>query len=421
MRIFCFLLLPFALFSQSVENPYNEQRLYDDEVRAVQLYLRGAPLTFPMVALNAPNGSLVLSFDHLGTEVRNYTYSLHLCDANWQPTELDDNQYIDGFTEDRISEFYNSFNTLKQYVHYNLHLPNANTRWTKSGNYLLKVYDITEDKYLVMVRRFVVVEQVWSLATDFTRPVNVQKMNTHHEIDFTVSVKGTRVSYPQREIQAYVLQNGRWDTGIGPLSPYVIRGDQLVYDYQDKIVFPAGKEWRFFDMRSFMYRGEFVRSIQSRSDYFEVTLQTDESRANSPYVYRGDLNGRFSIETNTPGDDIENCDYAKVLFSLKRNAAYEDEDVYVFGELSDWQIKPEFKMTYEESVNAYVCEALLKQGYYNYQYLLVDRKTGQADEEALEGNWYETANQYYIFIYYRPFGQRYDRLMAATVMDTRQR
>lgn len=421
MRFLLLLLFPSALFTQSADNPYNELRNYDENIHAVQLYLRGAPMTFPMVALDAADGSLVLSFDHLGTELRNYVYSIHLCDANWQPSDLDDNQYIDGFTEDRITEFYNSFNTLKQYVHYNLYLPNSNVRWAKSGNYLLKVYDVTEDKDLVLVRRFVVVEQVWSVATDFTRPVMVDKMNTHHEIDFTVSVKGTRVSYPQREVQAYALQNGRWETAIGPLPPYVIRGDQLVFDYQDKIVFPAGKEWRFFDLRSFMYRGEFVRSIQSRADHFEVTLQTDESRAYSPYVYRGDLNGRFSIETTTPGDTIENCDYANVLFSIKRNAPFEDEDVYVFGELSDWQLKPEFKMTYEESVGAYVCEAFLKQGYYNYQYLVVNRNTGQPDEEGLEGNWYETANQYYIFIYYRPFGQRYDRIMAAVVMDTRQR
>jgi hypothetical protein len=162
-------------------------------------------------------------------------------------------------------------------------------------------------------------------------------------------------------------------------------------------------------------------NIRNNAEYFDVTLFTEETRANRPYVYRGDLNGRFSIETSTPGDTLENCDYAMVLFSIKQNAPFDDGDVYIFGELSDWQLKPEFKMRYEESVSAYVCEAFLKQGYYNYQYLVVDRKTGQVDEEGLEGNWYEAANQYYIFVYYRPFGQRYDRLMMATVMDTRQR
>lgn len=419
MRFFILLLLPISLFAQSADNPRNELRIYDDEIHAVQLYLRGAPLTFPMVNLDAADGSLVLHFDHLGTDVRNYLYSIQLCDADWQPADLDDNQYVEGFTEDRLTEYYNSFNTLQQYVHYTLSLPNQNMRWTKSGNYLLKVFDNTEEKELVLVRRFLVVEAEWSMATEFVKPVMVEKLNTHHEIDFIVNAKGTRISYPQKEIMAYMLQNGRWDNAIGPLPPYVVRQDQVVFDYQDKVIFPAGKEWRSFDMRSFIYRGEFVRSIRRRSDDYEVTLDMDETRANRPYVYRGDLNGRFSIETTTPGDTLENCDYATVLFSIKQNAPFEDEDVYIFGELSDWQLKPEFKMRYEESVGAYVCEAFLKQGYYNYQYAVVDRKTGRVDEEGLEGNWQEAANQYYIFVYYRPFGQRYDRLMVAAVMNTR--
>lgn len=420
-NFFAFLIFPIALGAQTGDNPHNEPRIYDDEIYSVQLYLRGAPLTFPIVGLNAEDGALVFEFDHLGLDVHDYLYSLQLCDADWQPSSLVDNQYIDGFTEDRITEYYNSFNTLQSYMHYSVSLPGSNMRWTKSGNYLLKIYDNTDEKELVMVRRFLVVEPTWSIASDFVKPVRVDKLNTHQELDFIVSAKGTKISYPQKEVKAYILQNGRWETAIGPLAPYVVRQDQLVYDYQDKIVFPAGKEWRFFDMRTFTYRGEYVRDIRPRADYYEVTLYMDENRANRPYVYRGDLNGRFSIENSNPSQTIENCDYAKVLFSVERNAAYEDEDVYLFGEFTDFQLKPQFKMRYEEAVHAYVCEAFLKQGYYNYEYLVVNRRSGQPEEEGLEGNSHETGNQYNILIYYRPFGQQYDRLMITATMDTRTR
>lgn len=415
------VLLPFTLVAQptNTDNPRNEPRIYDEDILSVQLHLGGAPLTYPIVDLKAGNGAMILEFDHLGVDVRDYLYSLEHCNADWQRSQLDDNQYIDGFTEDRLTNYYNSFNTLQQYVHYTLALPNANMRWTKSGNYLLKVYDNTEEKRLVLVRRFMVVEPGWTVATDFVKPTQVSKLNTHHEIDFTVSAKGTRISYPQREVQAYVMQNGRWDTMLGPIPPYVVRQDQLVFDYQDKIVFPAGKEWRYFDLRSFEYRGEFIKDIRNLRDYYEVTLKPDESRAGRTYIYHGDLDGRFSIENNNPNQTLENCDYGEVLFSILRNAPYDDEDVYVFGELSDWQLKPEFKMHYEESVHAYVCEAYLKQGYYNYQYLVVDRQTDQADEEGLEGNWYETGNKYTILVYFHPFGERYDRLMASATMDSR--
>ncbi|MBK8920430.1 MAG: DUF5103 domain-containing protein [Saprospirales bacterium] len=412
---------PMAGAAQPADNPYNELRIYDADITAVQLHLRGAPLTFPMVELRAPNGTLVLEFDRLGADIRDYLYTLEHCNANWQRSELDDNEYIEGFTEDRLQNNYNSFNTLQQYVHFTLSLPNANMRWTKSGNYLLKVFDNTGEKRLVLVRRFLVVESAWSVATNFVKPVQVDKLNTHHEIDFTISTKGMRVQYPQKEVQAYVLQNGRWDTAIGPLAPFVVRQDQLVFDYQDKIVFPAGKEWRYFDMRTFDYRGEYIRDIRNRGDYYEVTLQMDESRANRSYIFYGDLNGRYSIENLNTNQGLEQCDYAEVLFSIRQNLPLEQEDVYVFGGLSDWQLKPEFKMRYEESVHAYVCEAYLKQGYYNYQYLVVDRQTGQPDAEGFEGNCYETCNEYQILVYYRPFGVRYDQLMVSATMDTRLR
>ncbi len=413
------VIISTPLPAQTGDNPRNEQRIYDDDILAVQLHLQGAPLTFPMVDLNAGIGTLVLEFDHLGAELREYEYTLQHCNADWQPSDLVDNQYITGFTEDRLTDSYNSLNTIQQYVHYTLTLPNANMRWTKSGNYLLKVYDNTGEKYLALVRRFVVVERQWDISTDFVKPVGIDKLNTHQEIDFSISTKNAHISYPQKEVKAYILQNGRWDKIIGPLPPYVVRGDQLVYDYQDKIVFPGGKEWRYFDLRTFEYRGEYVKDIVNRSNYYEVTLNTDESRGNRSYVYHGDLNGRFSIENLNNNQGLNECDYAEVLFSLKQNIPFDDADVYVFGELSDWQIKPEFKMRFAPEVGAYVCTPYLKQGYYNYEYVVVDRKTGQVDDEALEGNSYETGNTYQILVYYRPFGERYDHLVVTASMDSR--
>ena len=414
-----FLTLP--LSAQAPDNPRNEERNYDADVLSVQLHLRNAPMTFPMVDLNASDSALVLQFDHLGTDIREYLYTLEHCNADWQRSALDDNEYIDGFTEDRIWEMHNSFNTLQQYVHYTLKLPNNNMRWTKSGNYLLKVYENSGDRRLILVRRFLVVDRRWNVTTNFVRPVRVDKMNTHHEIDFTVNTKGMRVQYPEREVKACILQNGRWDSALGPFPPFITRQEDLVFDYQDKITFPAGKEWRYFDMRTFQYRGEFIRDINMLPGYYEVTLQMDESRANRTYIQTNDLNGRFSIENNNQNQGLDQCDYAAVLFSLKQNQELDNADVYVYGQFTDRQLRPEFKMKYEESVHAYVCEAYLKQGYYNYQYVVVNRETGAVDEEGVEGNWYEAANEYQILVYYRPFGIRYDQLVLTTTIDSRLR
>ncbi len=414
-----FLLCPLLLPAQDNNT---ESQTIDPDIRAAQLYLVGAPLTLPIVELKAAPNTMLLEFDHLDSDLKDYLYTIVHCDSDWQPSDLTDNEYIDGFTEDRITNIESSFNTLHQYTHYSLGLPNRNMRWSRSGNYILKVFDNDDDRRLVLVRRFCVVEPRWRVDAKLVSPVVVSKLKTHHEIDFSVNHRGTRIFNPQNDVKAFVLQNGRWDSALGPLPPFITREDQLVFDYQDKVVFPAGKEWRFFDIRTFDFRGERVKTINQKYDFYEVTLETDKDRSGSNLSFRGDLNGRYSVENQNYNQTLLQCDYARVLFSISRNLPFDDEDVYVFGELTDWQLKPEFKMEYSPEVKAYYCESpLLKQGYYNYGYQVVNRETGEVDEDGFEGNSYETSNLYTVLIYFRVFGERYDRLMAAATIDSRDR
>ncbi|MCS6930242.1 MAG: DUF5103 domain-containing protein [Saprospiraceae bacterium] len=414
------LLIPPRLSAQP-DNPHNEERIYDPDISAVRFHLRNAPLSFPVVHLKAAAGSLILSFDRLGTEIRDYVYTLEHCNADWRRSSLNELEYLDGFTEDRIQNIQNSSTTLQPYMHYWVALPNSNVRWTQSGNYLLKVYDVTDGgRQLVLVRRFLVTENIWQVSAQFVRPARVERMNTHHEINFSVQTSNTYVQYPEREVKAFVLQNGRWDSAIGPLTPFIRRQNQLVYEYQDRIVFPAGKEWRYFDMRTFRFRGEFIQTLRMAQDYYEVSITPDESRAYKPYVQTPDINGRFSIENRDENAGLDQCDYAVVRFTLKAAQPFEGYDVYLYGQFTDWQLKPEYKMTYSDSLKAYVGAAYLKQGYYNYQYVLVNPITGERDEVGVEGNSYETENDYQILMYYRPLGSRADRLVAFYSFNSRR-
>ena len=396
-------------------------QVLDDEIYTVQLTLSDAQLSFPIVDINSPNGVLALQFDHMGDELKDYEYTIIHCNSDWEPSELDDNEYISGFTEDRITQYENSFNTLTQYTHYTLRLPNSNMRWTKSGNYILKVFDTDDDDRVVITRRFMVVEPVWRIDANLVRPVKVDKLNTWHEIDFTVVPKSVRVLNSQNDVKTFILQNGRWDNAIGPLKPYVERSDALSYDYQDVVVFPAGKEFRYFDMRTFDYRGEGIKIITDKPNYYEVTLATDQSRFDKPINFRADADGMFVIDNQNANQTLLQCDYARVLFSILQNMPLEDADVYVFGAFTDWQLKPEFKMEYSHEARMYYSEAFLKQGYYNYEFVVVDHRTGKPDLDGFEGNWYETGNQYTILTYFRPFGARYDRLMGAVTLNSARR
>ena len=86
-----------------------------------------------------------------------------------------------------------------------------------------------------------------------------------------------------------------------------------------------------------------------------------------------------------------------------------DKAVYIVGALTDWQLKPEFKMQYDQSDQSYKASVLLKTGIYNFFYAVPDER-GLPDFSELEGNSQETENEYYMGVYYRPFGARYDQL-----------
>ncbi len=412
MRYLFFLLFPGVALAQT------ENQILDQDICSVQLILTGDQLSMPIVDLKTGTNVLTLTFDHLGDQIRDYKYTLVHCNSNWQPSELDPHEYIDGFTEDRIETIEYSFNTLAQYTHYTLGLPNQDMRWSKSGNYLLQVFDADNEDRLVLVRRFMVVEALWRIDAKLVRTAEVEKLDSHHEIDFTVFPKGEKFLNSQNDVKAFIMQNGRWDNALGPIKPHFTRGSDLVFDYQDSILFPAGKEFRYFDLRAFDLRGEYVRGIVNKPTYYEVTLKTGESRFGQHPISYPDADGRFVIASLDSNLTPLQYDYATVLFSIRQNLPLEDMDVYVFGELTDWQLKPEFKMKYDEEAHVYWCDTWLKQGRYDYQYRVVDRKTGKPDPDGFEGDWYATENQYTVLIYYRPFGARYDRLMGVVTLNS---
>jgi hypothetical protein len=409
----------FLSFYLGAQGVVTENQILDSAIRSVKLHMAGASLVLPIMDLHAGRNSLVLEFDHLGDEIQDYVYTLVHCDSDWQPSDIDDSQYLRGFREDNITMVSFSQNTRVDYTQYAVTLPNANMGWLISGNYLLRVMDLDDNRREVIVRRFMVVEPLWAIEARLVPTGKVEKMRTHHEIDFSLNTKGSRVPVPENDIKAYVLQNGRWDTSIGPLHPFGSGIGKISFDYFDRIVFPAGLEFRFFDLRSLDYRGEFVRRIDIIADSIEVTLQMDNSRAQTQVVARADINGQFVLGNNTINQSYSQSEYAKVLFSLSAPNPLEEVEVYLFGELTDWRIMPEYKLLYNEEVKAYYLETLLKQGYYNYVYAVVDRDGQFSSEYSVEGNWFETGNKYTILVYFRPFGSRYDRLLASVTLDSK--
>ena len=63
--------------------------------------------------------------------------------------------------------------------------------------------------------------------------------------------------------------------------------------------------------------------------------------------------------------------------------------------------------------------AYLKQGYYNYQYIL-QNDGNPSSQKTLEGDYWETENSYTILIYYKSFTDRNDQLIGISQVNSRR-
>ncbi len=396
--------------------------VYQEHIKSVRFHVNGLLLSYPIVDLNS-NVQLALSFDDLDAGNKNYFYTVIHCDADWTPSQLADMEYLDGFTEERIEDFQFSFKTIQPYTHYELRIPNNSIRWTKSGNYVLVVYEDNGGIIPILSRRFLVVDKQVKILPRVSRANKVDQLRTHQEIDFNVQIEQFRMRNPRQEIRATVLQNGRWDNAITNIEPLFIRGDVLSFDYQGEITFPAGREFRFLDIRSLRFRPENVSEIVEYKEGFEVILFKDRPRGSETYLEFKDLNGQFIIENRDQnGDGNLTADYADVLFSLYAPEPWFDDNVYLVGWFSDWKQRDAFRMIYNQRVNAYVTKVRLKQGFYDYAFARVNVDSKEDPPplrtDQTEGNWHETENDYLVLIYYRPFGGRYDQLIGAQTINS---
>ncbi|MEM9918488.1 MAG: DUF5103 domain-containing protein [Bacteroidota bacterium] len=437
------------LFAKAQNGLVNWDHIYNENIRSVQFGLSGVALSSPVLMLKS-RSRLELGFDDLGEIERDYSYRVVLCDADWTPSTVSELEYIEGFNGERIREFDYSVNTRVEYTHYRLEIPNNDLQLRYSGNYLLHVYEDDEDQTPILTRRFMVVEPLFQVSSQIVRPTRTDKIKSHHEIDFTVLHKNFELDNPNLEIKVAILQNDNWTTAITGLPPLYNRGEILVYDFQDRITFPAGKEFRFLDLRNLRFKNGWIKSIERYNDGFEVVLHADKKRSAKTHNTFNDINGKFVIENlddftarrrvepefvgntdtirmvsflqydpNAVSNAIQ-AEYANVQFSLHSPYEIHDQDVYLFGAVSDWQLKEEFKMSFNDYAHAYECDVLLKQGYYDYIYVSTPKGKKEFTLEELEGNTHETENDYTILVYYRPFGARYDRLLGIQNFNSNQ-
>ncbi|MGE5424847.1 MAG: DUF5103 domain-containing protein [Syntrophothermus sp.] len=390
----------------------NADVTYNPSVKTILLFRKGFEMAAPVMYLDDRNG-LTLAFDDLDADLKPYQFTILHCECDWtNSTLIRPEDYIDGNLEDRIDDYQYSSNTLVPYTHYSVELPTRDMKIKVSGNYILKVYTDSPENP-AFTRRFMVVEHT-PLGVDGSvhQTDDVGDRFSKQDVDFTIRYNGFPV-YDPRQVKVVVTQNDRWDNAIRNISPKFVRNESLDYNYDKEISFNGGNEFRAFDIKSLRYNSERIRTIDKTGEVIKVILLDDERRTFKKYTSEKDINGRKLIKSEdyAQNSDIE-ADYVKVEFRLPFDALRSNGSMHILGALTDWRIDSTSKMDFDFEGKAYVKELLLKQGYYNYEYVFRDNSTGKADETLVEGNHWETENEYTIWVYFRENGGLFDRLIA---------
>ncbi|MES2428636.1 MAG: DUF5103 domain-containing protein [Bacteroidota bacterium] len=416
MRKYIYISILLIITLKSVaQQPYSDS-VYNAHIKTIQFYNTKKEASFPVIALQSGE-QVLLAFDDLRGGVHNYYYTIEHCNSKWLSSNLSTAEYLQGFQDDRLTDYTYSTNTIQKYTHYELKLPNSNIAPKISGNYILKVYEDGDKSKMILTRRLYVLNNKVAISADIIPSANPSLRQTNQKVNYQVSYAGLNVQNPSTDIKIWLMQNARYETGLWNGPPTYIRGTQLVFNDVSINDLPGRNEFRHFDIRSLKLNSERVGHIY-RDTANTVTLLGDPLRNQPGYLFQYDNNGNFFILNSEGSEPRRDADYAYTYFSLAANKTDKEGAAYIVGKFNDYKIDADSKMEYEPIKGRFFTRLLLKQGVYDYEYVWVDSSINKPDDVPIEGTHFETENDYQLLVYYRPVTARWDELVGYKLLNT---
>lgn len=382
----------------------------------------------PVIRMNSSD-RLVITFDEIAEDNRYLQYRLIHCNYDWQPSRLVESEYVDGFNIADISDFAFSENTFVHFVNYRIEIPEPGMQPLVSGNYLLQVFDSEQTDETLLQVRFMVSEDSAIIKGYASGRTDMGHNAEWQQLDVAVTLPELRGANPYQDIILTMVQNGS-DLSYRSLTrPQRVEGSTLIYQHFPELVFPAGNEYRRFESVSNGFAGLNVDSLHYGGSNYHVWLKKDMPRALRSYEYDSTQHGRFVVREYNATDSDLGADYITVNFMLDL-PEQRGMDIYVDGEMTHNRFDTSNRMIYDPASRCYRLAMPLKQGAYNYRYLAFPHNynpqsisgrpynsNGQLNPTSIvEGNKYETSNEYWTGVYFRPHGARADRLIGFTTL-----
>lgn len=411
-KYYTLLFLLSFLCSMQAQN----SRVYSEHVKSLQIIANEDVLLPPIINLGG-NNVIDIGFDMLGHDYHRLIYKIEHCNADWTPsTEIFESDYLAGFNGQVIEDVENSFNTNLLYTHYHVRIPNEDVSLKLSGNYKLHVFrdeDDADSEQPLLTACFSVVEPEVGISASVSSNTDIDFNHTHQQLSFAVNYGTLTVGDPIRELKTIIMQNRRTDNWVINPKPDIQKVNVLEYKHNRQLIFDAGNEYHKFEILGFNRANMNVDQIKWFDPYYHIIL--NEDRPSKNYIFETDQNGASVIRHENDWDNETTSEYVWVHFTL-RSPQQTQGEVYISGNWTFNQFTPQYRMTYNPENQCYEASLLLKQGYYNYQYLYVPSGS-QRGESLIDGNFFQTENEYIILVYHRPTGERYDKLVGYRKMN----
>jgi hypothetical protein len=372
-------------------------------VKSIIVKSESRQIEFPVIRLN---NSFSLEFDVLNGYEEDYYYRVDHYNFDWTKSQLSKSEYLKGYDNTKIQNYKNSFNTYQIYSHYELNLPNKNTKIIKSGNYIISVFNDYEE--IIFSKKIVIYEALSSVKIGIFRDRDLSYIDKKQVVQFEIIA--SKINNPKKTIKTLIIQNNNLNQSISDLKPQYTIGNKLIYKYNSKASFNGGNEFLYFENKNIRVSDLNIRTFDLK-DIYHNYLYPDTPRNSSTYSYNPDINGNFLVTAVDAQDvDIE-ADYVVVHFYLNIDKLDNNKSIYVSGNFNGYQLSDTNKMSYNSFKNRYEAKLKLKQGYYNYKYSVLNGSS-MLESGFISGDFDETENNYKVIVYYRDFGSRYDRVIG---------
>lgn len=372
----------------------------------------------PVINLNSGD-YLTVSFDDLQDRDMVLRYRVRLLNVDGTPNDMREIEYISGINKTDITESNYSFNTRSNYVHYAFTFPEKGRNVKLSGAYRFEVFAPDEPEDVLLAIPFMVCEPSVEIAIEVKVPRRVEWRQLRQELAVVVDAAKSpvRIIQADRCLQVFAQQNMNTQT-IRRLPMLFQTGTRYEYRDRDELVFDGLNEFRNIDIRPITYSGRGVDYVVVQNNRWNAQTLPQKSREYRPYVNDDDINGNFVVKAENMENSEVEAEYVNVHFVLQA----EEEPLrkyYVIGKFNDWLCHERSRMEYRGGIRAYTLTLPLKQGFYDYMFAC--QYNGELSVPVMEGNNQETENDYYVYVFYREPGGRYDRLLGVTKANSRER